>query len=77
MRQNDASHQTGNGMKPMKNSQAWMGEVSSSSDRNRSDHGVGCTRGGRRGSLMWYVLERPSEGGCAAMIAPTGMDESD
>lgn len=40
-------------------------------------HGVGCFLGGFRGSRMWNILERLTEGACGDRKALTGIDAWD
>lgn len=72
----EASHHRGNKIKPIKKHQAWGGDASSFGDFNRGTQDVDCITG-RCGSRMWYILERPIDGGCGATIALTGIETCD
>lgn len=74
---NDANHHNGKITNPIKKHHAWNGDASSSSFLRCSAHEVGLTGAGRRGSRIWYVLDRLTEGAWGAMSALMGIDISE
>lgn len=89
---NPPTHHSGNSTKDTKNSHACMGLAlsplhgfhhgwsSSPGEGRDSDHGVGCTRGGLRGSRMWNCRlweATDTEGARGATRADIGMEAPD
>jgi hypothetical protein len=77
--QNDATHQIGKMTNPIKKHHACGGDPDPGSPGVPilNDHPVGCFLGGFLGSLMWNVLERPTDGAWGDIKALMGMDTCD